>query len=338
MLIQNPASLGFGGGNVLVHMYKKYIGRLGYDINVIDFMDREDDFDVLHLIGLQPGNCLTGFTAKAKGKKIVAQPLFYTSTNIFLYKLTEKFMSCRLLAFSQNKFFLMQKLLNLSDVVLVSSNSELNQLKYIFSLDVSRVKVIPNGVDADMFQEANKDAFIQRLNLKTSYVLSVANINRKKNVLNLIKAFLETSLETKLVLIGVYNDDADRSYCDEVRKLIVENKKKILHLENISKSLLISAYLNAKIHVLPSFWELPGLVSLEAGLAGARLILGDCGPVRDYFDDLGVYCNPNSVTDMAQKITAVYQLPPTNALSEFIKVNYSWQKIASDIADVYDSL
>ena len=63
LLIQSSASLGFGGGNVVVSMLKKYISKLGYDIDFLDFVDRNDDFDVLHLIGMQPGNCLNGLTA-----------------------------------------------------------------------------------------------------------------------------------------------------------------------------------------------------------------------------------------------------------------------------------
>ncbi|MCL5257644.1 MAG: glycosyltransferase [Patescibacteria group bacterium] len=337
LLIQSPASLGFGGGNVVVAMLNKYINKFGYDIDFLNFIDRNDDFDVLHLIGMQAGNCLNGLTAKTKGKKIVLQSLFYTDTNLFLYKLTERFMSHKFWAFSQNKFYLMQQLLNITDVILVSSKAELEQIKYIFSFDKSKAKIIHNGIETEIFDDID-DNFIEKFNLKPGYVLCVANINKKKNILNLIKAFLLTGLDTKLVLVGIYNDDPDLFYCNEVKKLINESEGKIVRVENISKGLLASAYLNAKIHVLPSFWELPGLVSLEAGLAGAGLVLGDCAPVREYFGNLATYCNPNDISDITDKITKAYNLSPTTKLSQFIKTNYSWTEIAKKLAVIYDSL
>jgi glycosyltransferase involved in cell wall biosynthesis len=338
LAIQSPASFGFGGGHILAFMYKKHMSALGYDIDFLDFSDRQDDFDILHVIGMQLNNCLTGFEAKSKGKKIVLSSLFYTDANLFLYKLTEKIMSNRFMAFSQNKFFLMQQLLDISDVILPSCHAEVNQMSRIFNLEKSKVNVIYNGVDDDFFEGVDKNIFIQEFGVEPGYVLCVANINRKKNIANLINAFLKTDLNAKLVLVGIYNYDGDLEYCHEVERLIQENKSRIVHAENLSREMLASAYVNAKVHILPSLWDLPGLATMEAGLAGAQLIVGDCPPVREYFKAHALYCKPGDIVDISKKINEAYSLPSSNGTSNFIKTNYAWREIAKKLANVYDSL
>ncbi|MCL5019249.1 MAG: glycosyltransferase family 4 protein [Patescibacteria group bacterium] len=340
LLIQNPASLGFGGGHVQALMYRKYLKQLGLDIDFVDFTDSKDDFDILHILGMQAGNCLNGINARKRGKKIVLSSIFYTEANIPVYKLVSKIMGSGPLNFSQNRFSLMQRLVDASDSILPNSNAEAEQLKRIFKIDESKVMVVRNGIEPELFKGVDKNLFVNKFKIASGFVLSVANINRRKNTLNLIKAFLESGLNTTLVLIGSFNYEADAGYCADVKEIIGKSEGRILHLENLhyGDEVLLSAYLNAKVHVLASILETPGLANLEAGLAGCNLVVGDCDPVREYFNDQVLYCKQSDISDIKNKIISAYNRASDNGLSEFVREKYSWLKIAGDIAGVYDSL
>lgn len=339
-MIQNPPSLGFGGGHVQALMYKKYIREIGVGINFVDFSDGEDNFEILHILGMQAGNCLNGMNAKRIGKKIVLSSIFYTEANVLLYGLVNRIMSTSFFSFFQNRFFLMQKLIDSADYILPNSTAEAMQLKKIFKIDKSKIKVVYNGVEPELFHGVDRNLFTEKFRVDSGFVLSVANINRRKNTLNLIKAFIESNLNTKLVLIGNFNYEADASYCAEVKRMIEKNSDKILLINNLhyGDKMLLSAYLNARVHVLASTLETPGLANLEAALAGCNLVVGDCAPVREYFGDRVLYCGHENIADIKEKIILAYHNGLNNDLSEFIVKKYSWQNIAREVVNTYRSL
>ncbi len=340
LLIQNPPSLGFGGGHVQALMYRKYLRELGYDADFVDFADPKDDFDILHILGMQAGNCLNGINAKKRGKKVVLSSIFYTEANIAAYRLARKIMDSKIFRFSQNRFSLMQELIDVSDAILPNSDAEEEQLKQIFKVDESKMRVIYNGVEPNLFHGVDRALFPDTFKIGRDFILSVANVNRRKNTLNLVKAFLESGLKTKLVLIGNFNYEADAAYCREVQDIITRNSDKVISIQNLhyGDKVLLSAYLNARVYALPSVLETPGLANLEAGLAGCSLVVGDCKPVREYFGDRVRYCKHDDITDIKDKIIAAYREEPRKDLSDFMRNEYSWLKIAGDVARVYESL
>ena len=56
--------------------------------------------------------------------------------------------------------------------------------------------------------------------------------------------------------------------------------------------------LEAKVNVLTSWVETPGLVSLEAAYAGCNLVVSDKGSVRDYFKNFAFYCDPSNIKNI----------------------------------------
>ena len=58
---------------------------------------------------------------------------------------------------------------------------------------------------------------------------------------------------------------------------------------------LRNLYRAARVHALPSWFETPGLASLEAAAHGCPIVVGDVAPVHEYFGDLATYCDPGDV-------------------------------------------
>jgi len=99
---------------------------------------------------------------------------------------------------------------------------------------------------------------------------------------------------------------------------------------------LIKIYQNARVHLCPSWYETPGLASLEAGAAGCNIIVTDRGSTREYFGPHAFYCQPDSVSSIREAVLKAYHVPKTKQLQELILQNYTWAKAAEQTAKAYE--
>src|SRR5690606_32882033 len=70
-------------------------------------------------------------------------------------------------------------------------------------------------------------------------------------------------------------------------------KGKTLFFPMLDKEMLASCFAAARVHALPSWYELPGLVHLEAAQQGTPCVVTDFGTSRDYLGDDAFYCRPD---------------------------------------------
>jgi glycosyltransferase involved in cell wall biosynthesis len=98
---------------------------------------------------------------------------------------------------------------------------------------------------------------------------------------------------------------------------------------------LFSAYAAAKVFVLPSLFETPGITALEAGMMWCNLVITKGGSTIEYFRDYALYINPLSVDDIKEKILEAYNKPRDNKLREHILNNYTWEKAAEKTLQAY---
>ncbi len=194
-----------------------------------------------------------------------------------------------------------------------------------------KVAVVPNGVDA-RFAEADPDFFVRTYGLK-DFVLYVGNIGaERKNALGFIRAM--RSIDHPAVLIGPIYDNAYARRC-------LEEAKAARHIRIIgsvpnNSPLLASAYAACSVFALPSYFETPGIAALEAGLAGARVVITQHGGTVDYFAALARYVDPTSTEDIAQAIRGALQEQPSDALREHIRTQFLWQSVAARTAEQYE--
>ncbi len=191
----------------------------------------------------------------------------------------------------------------------------------------------------------NKNIFIEKYNLSpNSYILSVGMMDERKNTINMIKAFLSVYhiVKKKLVIIGGFRF-AKESNTKEFLKILNENSDKIIHIGFIDKNknldMLRSAYYNCAYHLLPSYIETPGIVNIEALYFGKNIIVGSCAPVKEYFGDIAIYCNPKDVNSIAKAISKADELPYYNEKNmNLVREKYIYSKIINQLIDVYEEL
>jgi len=332
----------FGGAEVQLIKTKEHLEKLSYakgqriSIKLFDiFHDKLDDFDVLHNFQARI-ECLSLLRlASIKGLKIVLSPIYWTSSYT-------RFSPTGLARFYSNlKFYRMptfkevfplKDILDLADIILPNSQRESFLLSTSFKVDHRKFFVVPNGVDR-RFYDARPNIFVEKYGLK-DFVLYVGRIDARKNVLSLLKVCKEIGVPT--LIIGVYNP-FEQGYVAKCKEILESSRNiRFIGFLPYGSEDLLSAYAAAKVFVLPSWFETPGLSALEAGLAGCNLVITNRGSTAEYFKDYALYVNPGSTEDIKEKILEAYERPKNNKLKEHILNNYTWEKTAERTLDAYN--
>jgi len=212
-----------------------------------------------------------------------------------------------------------------SDMLLPNSQAEINIIAQRIGAMPNYI-VIPNGADLS-FAEAQPDWFVNEYGL-SDFVVCAANINTRKNQHSVIRALDGTDLV--LVLIGA----EEKRYALYCRNLARRNSN-IVFLERLPQPKLASAYAAARVHVLASYYETPGLVSLEAALAGCNIVSTSRGCTREYLADMVWYCEPTDEGSIRDAVVAAYQAPYRQDLKEHILNNFTWQKAGQCTLEAY---
>jgi len=336
-----------GGAETQIYATMNKINSLnaGYKIYLFDpWSDKIGDSDIVHLFNSRafPIESLKIATlAKERGVKLVFSPIFYHAEGINIganrkTKLVEKLSGNMRKLLLLRPFTALDPYNNLgqafakADLLLPNTETEKKQLEYFFRLSKEKCFKVPNGVDP-IYANGNPDLFRQKHGLD-QYILFVGRLEPQKNVHRLIQAYKLGDNSCKLVIVG---SEANKEYASKCRK---EANDGVLFLPPIShdSDLLKSAYLGAKVFALPSFYETPGLAALEAGLAGANIVITRNGGTVEYFDRYASYVNPLNVVDIAEALTAECNKPRNLALRDRIASNYTWDNVAKQTLKAYD--
>ncbi len=89
--------------------------------------------------------------------------------------------------------------------------------------------------------------------------------------------------------------------------------------------MLPSAYAAAKFHVLPSKFEFPGMVTLEAAATGCSVVSGPYPTIEDCLGDRIYYRDPMSLESIRENVERISRKGVTKAcLNLFSKTKHVW--------------
>jgi len=223
-------------------------------------------------------------------------------------------------------------MMEIADILIPNSASEADQLQRFFRVPQEKIAIIMNAVDA-AFSEAKPDLFFEKYGLR-DFVLCVGRIEPRKNQLGMIRAL--SGAPVSFVLIG---DPVKRypAYYDACRRVAGKNVRFLEGFPHDSE-ILRSAYAACDTFLLASWLETPGLAALEAGLAGAKIVITREGATREYFQDFAAYVNPSDSTDIREKVIAMRRQPKTATLRDHIRQNFLWEHTAKKTLETYHKL
>ncbi len=219
-----------------------------------------------------------------------------------------------------------RRLLNQAARILPNSQSEADLLQKTFSLNgqfQQKVDLVPNGIDPVLYQTlpTPSDSFLRQYGVR-DFVLEVGMIYPVKNQLGVIEALYD--LPVPIVFVGQVLG-AMPEYA-ELCKRRARERGNVIFIDRLPYGELPGIYALAAVHVLPSWRETPGLVSLEAAAAGCRVITTSIGSTYDYFGDSAWYCYPNDFTSIRQAVESALQAPTSATLRQRVLNEFTWQR------------
>ena len=370
VLFQNRPDVfkNIGGDTVQMLKTLEYLQKEGIQVDVsTELTPNLDKYDIVHLFNTTriAETYIQALNAKKQRKLVVISPIYwnmseykkwvrkeliprlprYSSTeksvkklvktlffkNKRIQKIYHKLGDIRLIINDKRLFQKQYAVLHLANAILPNSYMEMEQIVKSFGVPAEKCTVVPNAAE-EKFAEASPREFIKKYNMQ-NFVLSVAAIGARKNTHSLIKA---ASLEDlPLILIGTCKENEYVKLCKEEAL-----RGKVMFLGKIDheSNLLISAYAAAKVHALVSWYETPGLSSLEAGLAGCNIVTTDRGTTQEYFGDMVWYCNPSDILSIRKALRQAYNSPKNDKLKAHIMENYTWKKAAKLTIKAYKKI
>ncbi|MCX7745957.1 MAG: glycosyltransferase [Clostridia bacterium] len=310
------------GDSIQMLKTKEYLEKLGIRVDLsTQYQTDLTKYEIVHIFNLVRSKESFKFSQNAlrQNKPYVLSTIYWNMSNYIKNdKTTRSTIEWWLHSNSQRK-----EILYNASILLPNSNLEMYMLTKDFNISKDHM-VVPNCSDL-FFYYAKPESFVSRFGL-SNFVLSVGRISFRKNQLALIRSLKDTGLQ--LVLIG---PKSNKEYFDMCK----ETAGHVLFLDEMKHHELASAYAAAKVHVLPSWFETPGLSSLEAGLAGCNIVTTSKGSTREYFKDLAWYCDPSCEESIRNAVLNAYHAPKGNALKQHILNNYTWETAASKTLEAY---
>ena len=230
---------------------------------------------------------------------------------------------------------LQRRMLQDALAVLPNSASEGKLLRQTFLLGDSfyrRVHVVPNGIDVSLFEPLPQpSALFQKQYGIRDFVLQVGAVSPVKNQLGLLQAL--NDLPMPIVIIGQPTPHKPE-YAEEC-KALAEARGNVTFIDRLPHDELPGIYRLASVHVLPSWRETPGLVSLEAAASGCRVVTTSIGSTRDYFCNLAEYCYPSDLSSIRAAVAKALAQPPSDKLRNHVLQNFTWQRAAEETLQAY---
>ena len=171
-----------------------------------------------------------------------------------------------------------------------------------FNINPDKIKVVcdsvsPCFVNPDTnLSDAAQNELLRKYNIESrKYILSVATLNKRKNIPELIKAFEIISQkysDLKLVLVGGMGNEIKE-------KLTLQQN--VIFTGYISDEDLQILYKNALIYMYPSLYEGFGIPLIEAQYCGCPVLCSDIPVFHEVAQDSAEFCVPNAKS-IAEKL------------------------------------
>lgn len=191
-----------------------------------------------------------------------------------------------------------------SDVVVAISQQTKNDIVSFLEINENKIKVIYQGCNAVFKQTFSEDQINDTLikyNLPENYILNVGTIEKRKNLLTVLKSI--TNSNKNLVVIG-----KKTAYFDEVWDYIVANnlEKQVIFLKDLSLEELAIIYQKATLFVYPSIFEGFGIPIIEALYSKTPVITSTGSCFSEAGGSHSLYVNPENSDELRTAIDLVW--------------------------------
>ena len=224
-------------------------------------------------------------------------------------------------------------------IIAISIQTKLDIIHYLHIPD-DKIEVIYQGCHQAFKDEQSadfKESIQQKFNLPERYILNVGTIEKRKNLLNVVKAIDRTGIP--LVVVG-----RKTKYYKKIEKYIRKNKmeNQIHFLEGVSMEELSVIYKLADIFVYPSFFEGFGIPIIEALFSKTVTVTSNISCLPEAGGPDSVYIDPSNYLDIQSKIKFLWDNQAERKRRsdkgfEYVQ-KFNDQAIANDLMNFYKKI
>lgn len=354
-----------GGDTVQLLKTKQELEKIGVNVDIsLELEPNLDEYDLVHLSNITRVHetYVQMCNAKKQGKKVALSTIYWPMEEFEqngqkgLRKIINKCLSIdsieRLKAIikllfnkeARNKSTLklftvgytnMQKyILENADILLPNSEMEMDKICEYFGLSKEKYIVVPNAVDLTVAKKCLKEKVSDKYDKYKDSIICVGRIETRKNQLALLQALENT--DYKVIILGKVSKN-QKKYFKAVKELI-DNNENFYYIDGLENEELYRLYRVCKVSVLPSWYDTPGLVSLEAASVGCNLAVSVKGTTTEYFKDDAFYCEPDDLASIKKAVELAFNKEKDEKLQNRIFEEYTWAKAADQTKKAYERI
>jgi glycosyltransferase involved in cell wall biosynthesis len=297
--------------------------RLGFDLPRRVSQDRPN---LLHVQYTGPLRCAAPIVVSVHDVSFLEHPEYFTAFRAMQLRLT------------------VRRTVRSAACVLTPSEFSKRRILEAYQLDEERVVVLPNGVSSafhPVAREAARRSLPASLNLPFPFILTVGDLQPRKNHLGLIHAFEDLvrnypQLPHHLVIVG-----KESWYASTVRAAA---KKSLAHdrihfTGFVDDDQLHRLYGACDLMVYPSFYEGFGLPILEAMACGRAVACSNTSAMLEVADSAAILFDPCSQRDLVSSMRDLLLNPELRMRMERLGTQraalFSWERTAAQTLDLY---
>lgn len=304
-----------GGGEIQLQQYRWHLDRRGVNVTLLDLWNPGfKNHEVVHYF-----SCMSGSLHFCAFVKSIGMPLV-VSPNLWITEESK----------SKYPFDEIRLIFVMADRVVCNSNAECDLLAKIFNIPREKFFTVYNGIDQYFLKPVDGQLFRDAFGITGKFVLNVANVEPRKNQLELVRA-MKAHPELQLVLIGHVRDQAYADAC------FAEGGEQLRYIGPVGheSDLLRSAYSACSVFALPSTLETPGLAALEAFATGAPVVVTAEGCTREYFGDGATYVNHDDTAGIAEAIGKNVDSPRSFLSTIVASADFTWVRVIDRLVELY---
>jgi glycogen synthase len=179
--------------------------------------------------------------------------------------------------------------LEMADRVIAVSGSDRGEILARFQVDADRVRVIPNGIEPEVYQPVSTVECLQQYGIDPGlpYVLFLGRVSRQKGIHHFLNACRDIDPGVQIVLCAGSPDTP--CVAEEIEARWAELQKLRSGLvwirEMIPRRSAIELYSHAAVFCCPSVYEPFGIINLEAMACETPVVASAVGGIKDVVID-----------------------------------------------------
>jgi glycosyltransferase involved in cell wall biosynthesis len=209
-----------------------------------------------------------------------------------------------------------------------------------FDADPSRVVVIHNGIEPDLFRRTERRDALERLGVREPYVLFVGRITDQKGIFHLLEAAPRLPAGVQLVLCASAPDTPEIEA--RLRHAVTGHPGIRWINEMVPVEVTVQLYSHAAVFCCPSVYEPFGLINLEAMACQTPVVASGVGGILEVVEDgkTGLLVPPADPEALASALNRVLANPTRGrAMGEAgrrrVEQEFSWASVAERTEQVY---